>query len=77
MLPHPIGTKVRVFRDDPRWEGRAKAWMLPMHVMQELFVCSYDLATDEDGDYCGSWKDDSEYLEHEHPGCVFVYGSNA
>ena len=72
-LPHPISASVKVYRDSPRFDTVAKYWMLPLYVLQELYVATYDLATDEDGDYCGDWSKDSAMLLERHPDCVFVY----
>lgn len=72
-MPCPISTRVKVYRDSPAFDTVAKYWMLPDHVLRELFVCSYDLAKDEDGDYCGDWTRDSAFLLAQHPDCVFMY----
>jgi hypothetical protein len=72
-LPHPVSTTIKVYRDSPRFETVAKYWMLPLHVLKELYVCTVDLPTDEDGDYCGDWSKDSAMLLVQYPGCVFVY----
>lgn len=76
-LPYPISSQIDVYQDDPKWDQHTKWFMLPMHVLKELFVCRYELPVDEDGDYCGDWKQDSEFLLNKHPSCVFVYCSNS
>ena len=72
-LPYPIGTSVKVFRDHVAWDSHAKWFMLPSPLLRELYVASYDLAADEEGDYSGNWQADSEFLQSSHPGCVFIY----
>jgi len=75
-MAYPIGTEIKVFHDDGNWDRYSAWWMRPIHEAEDLFVCRYKLATDEDDEYCGDWEADSRYLLSEHPDCVFVYASN-
>ena len=49
-LPLPLGDRIDVYRDDPIWETVAKPFMLPLHILKELYICTYQLPVDEDGD---------------------------
>ena len=62
----PQPRTIKVFLDNPVWDAHSKWWMVPMHVIQSLFVCTYD--TDEEQFY-----DHLEIIEKTHPECVFVY----
>lgn len=72
MLPYPVSTVINIFRESQEF-GRGRWFQVPFHVLRELYVGTYSLATDEDGDYCGDWTRDAAYLEQQHPGCVFIY----
>ncbi len=74
-LPYPASTSIKVFRDDPRFDQYAKWWMIPR--VEELYVCTYDLAVDDRGEYAGDWQNDSAFLRSTHPNCVFVYLEDA
>ncbi len=54
---------VRVFRDHPEWDRCEKWWMMPSHLLRELFVATYDC---EDGAQL-------RWCYDQHPGCVLVY----
>lgn len=73
-MPRPTcSTSVKVFRDDAQWSRFEKYWMRRLDEIRELYVATYDLATDSDGDYCGDWEADSAWLVAQHPDCLFVY----
>lgn len=56
--------KVRVFRDHPGWDRHEKWWMMPVALLEELFVASYLVET----------PGELRWLEREYgEGYVFVY----
>lgn len=54
---------VKVFKDHPDWDKHAKWWMMPMHLIRELYVATYDVSEPEH----------LKWLEDNYPGHVFVY----
>lgn len=75
-LPYPIGDRVDVYRDSELWAKHTAWFTLPLHKLQSLFVCRYNLPVDTDGDYCGDWAADSDFLLGSHPDCIFIYAAN-
>lgn len=62
--------KVKVFRDDPVWDAHEKWWMVPMHRINELFVCEYEVCT---GSRPTEERSAIKAIRQKHPGCVLVY----
>ena len=75
-LAYPIGSIIHVYKDDGKWDNYP-AWFLRSNQdLRNLFVCSYDLPTDEDGDVDYSlrqWEKVSQQLVNDHPDCLFIY----
>lgn len=73
-LPYPISNRIRVYRDDGQWPDR---WfMRAQHVIDALYVCTYELRVDDDGDVdltATEWSTFAKQLQDEHGDCVFVY----
>lgn len=67
-----LGTYVDVFKDDPIFEQHEKWWMVPMHLLQPLFVARYDLPLDEYGDVIDPERQ-VEFIRNRHPNCLLVY----
>jgi hypothetical protein len=62
--------KVDVFRDSPIWDDNVRWFMRPIHVLHELFICSYECRT------VGYPTEESSSIKHIrtlHPDCVLVY----
>ena len=67
-----ISKEIKVFRDSPVWDTHDKWWMVPVHVLKELYVISYlpDLDQFYDPiDPAGCVRE----IREAHPGCVLVY----
>jgi hypothetical protein len=65
-LPNPTEDEtftVKVFRDHPAWDAHSAWWAVPMALVNELYVCTYDYTDPRQLDR----------IERQHPGCVFVY----
>ena len=45
-----LSDRITVYRYDPVFETVPKHWMLPLHVLEALFICRYRLPVDDDGD---------------------------
>jgi hypothetical protein len=54
---------VKVFRDHPSWDTHEKWWQLPVHLVRELYVATYDVETPVQ----------LAWVEEKYPGHVFVY----
>lgn len=54
---------VKVFRNHPDWDKYEKWWMMPSHLIRELFVDQWDCDCQEHLDW----------LEKQYPDHVFVY----
>lgn len=70
-MPYPIGDIVKVFRDDGNW-GTCPWFMRSMHVLDELYICTYKLPVDEDGYVCIS-NDGWQKIQDDNPGAIFIY----
>jgi hypothetical protein len=61
---------VKVFREHERW-GDCELWfMMPAHLLNELYVCTYEVRRDcrpTEASKCIRW------IRKEHPDCVLVY----
>lgn len=74
-LPYPLGSEIRVFRDDGGF-GRGRWFNRSIHKLQELLVGSYSLPVDEEGDVDLSfeqWIAFAKELVRDHENAVFVY----
>lgn len=70
----PTGLTVRVYRDDPTWDRHSAWFLVPHWILNELYVCTYDLAKDPTNPECPADPlRDIEYIEAQHSGCVFIY----
>lgn len=61
---------VHVYKDSPEWDRHTKWFMLPAHLLRELYVATYD--------YYSFRKPSEESstvkrLRSQHPDCVFIY----
>ena len=70
----PVGTTVQVYQDHPAWDQYSAWFMLPARLLNELYICTYKLASDpDDPDVPIHPSRDLDWIEAQHPGCVFVY----
>lgn len=69
---YPQGDTVRVFRDDAVWDRHSAWFLVPAPKLEELHVATYRLDVDDQGDPINP-VGDLEYIEQQHPGCVYVY----
>ena len=65
-------TRVIVYREDPVWDQHTKWFMVPKHILDGLYVCTYTLGLDEDGDAIQPAEQVASIRE-EHPDCVLIY----
>ena len=63
---------VKVYRDAPVWDEYDKPFKMPVDVKEELFVCAYNIATDEDGDPINP-RGCIEEIFRLHPDCILVF----
>jgi len=67
-----VGNTIKVFREAPEWDKAEKLWQLPGEKRQELYVTTYTVPVDEDGDPIDP-QGAIRYVRERHPDCVLVY----
>jgi hypothetical protein len=75
-MMYPISSRIIVLRDDDQWDSVEKWCMRPQHIIDGLYVVTYNLRTDDDGEVdltYREWCEFSEKMVNDHPGCIFCY----
>lgn len=76
VLPYAVSSSISVYKDDGNWDDYSAWFMRSDQDLNNLFVCNYQLPTDEDGDVDYSrfsWEKFSQKLVEDHPDCLFIY----
>lgn len=61
-------TTITVYKDHPAWDKYNKWWMIPLSLLNELFIAKYECDHDERPTH-----EDIAFVEKQHPGCVYIY----
>ena len=66
------GNVAHVYKEHAVWDDpRARSWNIPATLRAELYVCSYKLPTDKDGDVIAP-QQVLHRIQEMHPNCVVV-----